>query len=72
MINIDEKAIKTFELAEKKYKDHFNDDLPIQNWKGWKVAGIITEKDAVKLLSDVLDMIDNNKPLPSLDENVIY
>lgn len=44
MINIDEKAIKTFELAEKKYKDYFNDDLPIQNWKGWEVAGIITEK----------------------------
>lgn len=72
MINIDEKAIKTFDLAEKKYKDYFNDDLPIQNWKGWQVAGIITEKDAVKLLSDVLDMIDNNKPLPPLDENVIY
>ena len=72
MINIDEKAIKTFELANNKYKDHFNNDLPIQNWKGWQVAGIITEKDAVKLLSDVLDMIDNNKPLPPLDENVIY
>ena len=72
MINIDEKAIKAFELAEKKYKDHFNNDLPIQNWKGWQVAGTITEKDAVKLLSDVLDMIDNNKPLPPLDENVIY
>lgn len=72
MINIDEKAIKAFELAEKKYKDYFNDDLPIQNWEGWKVAGIITEKDAVKLLSDVLDMIDNNKPLPPLDESIIY
>ena len=72
MINIDEKAIKMFELAEKKYKDYFNADLPIQNWKGWKVAGIITEKDAVKLLSDTLDMIDNNKPLPPLDESIIY
>ena len=72
MINIDEKAIKTFELANNKYKDHFNSDLPIQNWKGWQVAGTITEKDAVKLLSDVLNMIDNNKPLPPLDENVIY